>query len=87
MWEREPLPWIDLASFYLDASTGTSSYQQLQNTGSAAWADRDLMIEMQTREGHIFGCWLFLRMFTLLPEKRWILSIPSLSWNLLLMPV
>jgi LysM repeat protein len=55
---REPLPWIDLASYFLDESTGTAEIS-VQNTGTAAWADRDLMIEMQTRDGRSLGIAVF----------------------------
>ena len=55
---REPLPWIDLASYYLDESTGTA-HIAVQNTGTAAWVGRDLMIEMQTRDGRSLGIAVF----------------------------
>lgn len=55
---REPLPWIDLSSYILDENTGTAQIA-VQNTGSAAWADRDLMIEMQTRDGRSLGIAVF----------------------------
>ena len=54
----EPLPWIDLAAYYVDESTGIA-HMALRNTGTAAWVDKDLMIEMQTRTGISLGIAVF----------------------------
>jgi len=54
----EPLPWIDLAGFYIEESTGIA-HIAVENTGTAGWVDRDLMIEMQTRDGHSLGIAVF----------------------------
>ena len=50
----EPLPWIDLAGYYVDEATGTA-HVSVGNSGTAAWVDRDLTIEMQTRDGLSLG--------------------------------
>ncbi len=55
---REALPWIDLVSYGVDESTGTA-HITVQNTGTAAWADRNLTIEMQTRDGRSLGSAVF----------------------------
>ena len=50
----EPLPWIDLVEFYIDGATG-QAHVAVGNSGTAAWTDRDLTIEMQTRDGVSLG--------------------------------
>jgi len=54
----EPLPWIELAAYYVDESTGIAS-MAVKNSGTAGWVDRDLMIEMQTRDGRSLGVAIF----------------------------
>lgn len=54
----EPLPWISLAEFSTDESTGRA-HITVENSGTAAWVDRDLRIELQTRDGHSIGTALF----------------------------
>ena len=54
----EPLPWIDLVAYYVDESTGIAT-MAVQNSGTAGWVDRDLMIEMQTRDGRSLGVAVF----------------------------
>ena len=50
----EPLPWVDVVEFYIDDETGRA-HLAVGNSGTAAWAERDLMIELQTRDGDSLG--------------------------------
>ena len=53
-------PALDRPGFLLSWRKGPALARiSVQNTGSAAWADRDLMIEMQTRERQIPGVAVF----------------------------
>ncbi len=54
----EPLPWIDLTEYFVDESTGRARVA-VGNSGTAAWVDRDLTIEMQTRDGRSLGAATF----------------------------
>jgi hypothetical protein len=50
----EPLPWMDLVGYHVNESTGRAQVI-VGNSGTAAWVDRDLTIEMQTRDGTSLG--------------------------------
>lgn len=50
----EPLPWIDVVGYYIDGATG-QAHLAVGNTGTAAWAGRDLVIELRTRDGDSLG--------------------------------
>ena len=69
---EEPLPWLEVENFDVSEDLGQVRVH-VRNTGSATWANRDLNVKLQTREGESLGIYTW-EAFTLEPGVRSILA-------------
>lgn len=72
----EPLPWIALEDYVVDEDSGRIQLH-IRNTGTATWPWRDLLIELQTRDGDSLGVYTWPA-FVLEPGQHGILEHPEM---------
>lgn len=72
----EPLPWISLEDMEVDESTGQARLH-IRNTGTATWPWRDLIVELQSRDGVSLGIYTWPA-FVLEPGQRATLEHPDM---------